>query len=483
MKLIFNNKTIELKENEECFNDCIFLKELLDCDQNQNVTLDKESLFFENFILNNTLHLENFSKYNNKNFEDLFLEFGYYGYEKGIKQLRKIVKPYILRELANSKEVEQFFLDYPKFIKWPDIIQNPNISETFIEKLIEQKEKVHWGYVASLGKYSEYFFRKYIERFPDGSICCNEDIPEECFSRLIKEIELNSDDWKRISFRINITEKFVEENIENITFKKLLYKHNISAEFLIKHFDRIVWDCSKYLMLYTGNRELYIKYIKDQKLQQKCFDDKATIEEMEEIMNSDDGVLIHAITKTTVPLEFFTKHILKFKNISWFYICQKRKDLNMKFLETHINIVDFPALSQNKNIPLDFLYKYIENKPFCWKSLCLNTGIPESFFMKYIDKIIWIKLCRNTNISEKFFTKYRKFVDIRELSSNKNISETFINRYPTKYWECLAINPGLSIKYFRKHTDKPIENTIYNRFKYDENADISSHCLFRYLNT
>ena len=30
MKLIFNNKTIELKENEECFNDCIFLKELLD---------------------------------------------------------------------------------------------------------------------------------------------------------------------------------------------------------------------------------------------------------------------------------------------------------------------------------------------------------------------------------------------------------------------------------------------------------------------
>ena len=173
------------------------------------------------------------------------------------------------------------------------------------------------------------------------------------------------------------------------------------------------------------------------------------------------------------------------------------KSIENTFVKTKLN---WESLSKNPNLSESFFDKYIDK--VIWSSLCLNTNISENFFEKYIDKVDWNRLCQNNNISEKFFEKYistsrERVIVWNSLCQNTNLSECFFEKYIQKglvNLDILTQNKNISLLFLKKYSSDNynIDNYYYccqnkkidekNIDKYVSNKEINLYYLSRNTN-
>jgi hypothetical protein len=129
-----------------------------------------------------------------------------------------------------------------------------------------------------------------------------------------------------------------------------------------------------------------------------------------------------------------------------------------KFIEEHIDELDWFFLSSNSSLPVTFFERHIEK--VVWSEVCLNEGLPSTFFDRHIEKVDWRNLCRNTSIPETFFRDHIDKVDFESICLNFHISELFIRdnletinyrKNKKRCWLWLSMNPSLSETFFREN--------------------------------
>jgi hypothetical protein len=468
MKLIFNNKTIELKENENCFNECIFLKELLDCKENQIVTLNKDSLFFEKFILK----CETFDLTSDDNIEKYFLELGYYGYDKRIIELKNLVKEKLKKEFTKHEDVLKLF----KMLKLSDyklltnnnpyILQDESILKTywinfysrlviitnfifsvnFIEKEINDSS-FHFSFhslsfnIRFLNKNSK-FILKYKHQ-----LYLNIILPK----LFINESKYDTEKWFREFISLS-SEKEIEINKLGDFISQNPY---LSEEFFLKHKNIIVW-----------NTLAKNKNISDQFFLKYCPNITSTIIDS----RCCDG---------SCDIEFLEKYR---KSINWEFL-QKRNNLNEefiinnidKFINNHLIFINYENISEN------FINKYLYNNLYYldWRKICSESKLGSVFFDKHLNKIFWNRLYMNIHIEENYLLNYIlknpkiKYLFIDDLCLNIGLSDNFFETLIKTYgsdiiaWKELSSNKNISPQFFMKYVEKiNMCNIISNYFNY-----------------
>jgi hypothetical protein len=129
-----------------------------------------------------------------------------------------------------------------------------------------------------------------------------------------------------------------------------------------------------------------------------------------------------------------------------------------KFIESHLEELDWFYLSSNPHLQVTFFERHIEK--VVWSEVCLNTALPSTFFEEHIEKVDWSMLCRNTIIPESFFRENIEKVDFEAICLNTSISEAFYrdnletinhNKNKKKCWMWLSRHTSCSEAFFRKN--------------------------------
>jgi hypothetical protein len=245
MDLIFNNKTIHINNN--C--GCLFLKVLLDCDENKNVKIDKTSDFFENYILKKNLYFVNLKDYTNEQIEELFHEFGYYGATEQIHRLRVITKRIIKYKRENIEQVENFLEKHiinniELRMKYEhSLFTNPNLFT--IEKYINENNFNAFIYNMSLTEdVIEDFLDtlKSMGKFDNNlswlGISINPNLSEKFHRKYIDKVN-----WWHFNYNNkNISENFYDDNSEKVSWTKISTNCKLSKEFIEKYKDKLDLD-------------------------------------------------------------------------------------------------------------------------------------------------------------------------------------------------------------------------------------------------
>lgn len=242
---------------------------------------------------------------------------------------------------------------YDKPWNFKSISLNPNITETFIEENIDKEWD--WDVLMRHHNISLKFIKKYLHMTNN-----------------------NIDTWKNISLNPNITQVFIEENIDYIQFYELSFQ-TLDIEFIIKHIDK-EW-CWYYI---SSDINL----------------------EIEDIINK--------YINLPWDIEGFIFNYNKIINdeiIELFKMLCMKKAINEEYL--------WEWLSGNDNIDENIIEKYIE-KDWNWSLLSLNSKLSLNFIEKYSDKEwSWCGISEaNPNINLDFVKSHLKDIYFGSLSIN-----------------------------------------------------------------
>ena len=448
--LNFNNETIEI--NDDC--GCIFIKELLTCDNHENkFNIPRDSTLFKNFILNNGLEYTDVSEYNTNEFEILFQEFGYYGAEKQLDLLRKMYKKTITGRMVNKKSVQNLLSRFPENIKHLNIYRNPNIDRKFLE---QYKIDKNFDYTSKCVFLEESYYNKHSKQFSFHNwqiISSNENIPESFLRRNI--FKLN---FRDVSKHKKLSEEFLNEFLPQMSWENLGTNPSVSEEFIVKYENRIPEDLN------------YVKF-ENPNISEKFIEDrKDEIEDWTVFQK-------HPLLST----EFFVRHAEKIFDI-----------INQDFgivSEADYNISTFQIFHNHKNhnltIELFLRLKHLlgPEKNF-WSAICLRKNLPRWFLEQNIEKFNWKILSCNSSIPEDFFIKNFDRVNIKFLSSNSAMSERFIRKNIELFdMDGLSKNSSLSEAFFVEHILQiNVDNLFLNPFRAYKTVDFSQDILSKYLN-
>lgn len=448
--LNFNNETIEI--TDDC--GCIFIKELLTCDNHENkFNIPRDSTLFKNFILNNGLEYTDVSEYTTNEFETLFQEFGYYGAEKQLDLLRKMYKKTITGRMVNKKSVQNLLSRFPENIKHLKIYINPNIDRKFLE---EYKMDKKFDQTCKCLFLEESYYNKHSKQFSFDnwqSISSNENIPESFLRRNI--FKLN---FREVSKHKNLSEKFFNDFLPQMTWLYLAPNPSISEEFIVKYEDRIPEDLN------------YVKF-ENPNISEKFIEDRK--DEIE------DWTIFQM--HPSLSAEFIEKHAGKIFDI-----------INQDFgivSEADYNISTFQIFHNHKNpnLTIEFFLRLKHllgpEKNF-WSTICFRKNLPRCFLDQNIEKFNWKILSRNSTIPEDFFIKNFDRVNIKYLSSNPAMSESFIRKNIELFdMNGLSKNPNLSEAFFVEHILQiNVNNLFLNPFRAYKTVDFNRDILSNYLN-
>ena len=199
--------------------------------------------------------------------------------------------------------------------------------------------------------------------------------------------------------------------------------------------------------------------------------------------NINDQLLLPTIyymcQNKNAPFKFLDKYAHYLNNLCWMVIASN-KNTPVWFLKKHINdIYKCGAFNiKNSAIPFSFIENYVKcyiNNNQIIEKLCSNKNITTEFLENYID--IWINnkvcidnLCANTNLSFSFLQKYIDMwinveYRVRSVCRNKNITTSFLENHIDKWVhdkiciEHLCANKSISFSFLEKFIDKWIDNT------------------------
>ena len=470
MKLIFKNKTIELKEDEECFKECIFLKELLHCKHNQNVTLDKYSLFFEKFILK----CEIFDLTSDENVEEYFLELGYYAYDKRIIELKNLVKEKLKREFTNHNDVLKLFnmlkisdhklvLNNNPYILQDDVILKKYWMDYYTKLILISNFIFSVDFIETEINVSPLLFSFHSLSFNTKFLNKNPNFVFKFIKKLYMEIvlpklfinESKYDNEKWFHKFIFISS---EKELENNKLWDYISQNSyLSEEFFVQYKNIIAWD----VLAKNTN-------VSDQFLQKHC-------------PNITNTIIRSRCCYGSCDVDFLEKYK---DQLDWEFL-QKRNNLNEEFISNNIDkfINNHFIFINYENISENFINKYLYHNLYYldWRKICSESKLGSVFFNKHLNKIFWNRLYMNIHIGEKYLLDYileyptNKYLFVDELCLNIGLSDNFFENIIKIYgcdmiaWKELSSNKNISPQFFMKYIEKINRcNILLNYFNYHD---------------
>ena len=435
VELGFVNEMVEV--SGDC--GCIFIKELLDCcnSHNNKFKIFKHSKLFKKFILNN-FEKKDLRKYSIEEFEELFLEFGYYGYEKGIRKLRRLYKKIILERFRNTKSVRKLFKENFKKVSDPNLCTNPNITGKFIDEMgISSLLEISISTTLPFSYIKKYLDVLLADRFYSDNLANNKSLKEDFFGTFKKYV-----DWSILSSREDFSEKFFEKYIKRCNLIRLIQNPVISEAFIRKHEvyinnkvgSQMIWMNPNLSQTFVNERieQIYWDFVAkhnrvlDEKFYMKHegdFEGEDFIPVLLNMASNDtislDYVMTHA-NITFIKNRFFNKFALSEDRFFWEQIL-KRDKLTVKFLETHLNEISQTDITYNSNIPTEFFLKYpqFQNVNF----LLFNSSATSEMLYSYVEKMgnatVWSRISSSPLCDEEFIKKYKDNIDWSMLCFNK----------------------------------------------------------------
>ena len=431
VELGFVNEVVEVSGDSGC----IFIKELLDCcnSHNNKFKIFKNSKLFKKFILN-SFTKKDLRKYSIEQFEELFLEFGYYGYTKGINKLRRLYKKIILERFRNTKSVRKLFRENFKKVSDGNLCMNPNVTGKFIDKMgISSLLEISMSTTLPFSYLKKYLHIFLADRFYSNNLVNNKSLKENFFGTFKKYV-----DWSVLSSREDFSEKFFEKYIKRCNLVRLIQNPAISESFIRKHevyiinkigsqmiwmnpnlterFEQIYWD---FLTRYNKvlDEKFYMKHEGDFKGEDFV---PILINMASNTTISLDYVINHANT-TLIKNRFFIKFALSLDRYFWEQIL-KRNNLTVEFLEAHSNqIIKQGNLTFNSNIPTEFFLNHPEFQSA--EFLVFNSSATSEMLYSYVEKMgkaaEWSRISSSPLCDEEFIRKYKDNIDWRVLCFNK----------------------------------------------------------------
>ena len=154
-------------------------------------------------------------------------------------------------------------------------------------------------------------------------------------------------------------------------------------------------------------------------------------------------------------IELYNSLMKDYKTMTRACLCSKRI-MNIKFIEKHINEIDFEDLGRNKHLNDDIINHFEER--FDWDLLSLVYTFSDNMIMKY-HKRLNMKLISIENLSIETIERFKEEINWTYLLLSQNITKKnvlkIINHYKdSEYinWETLSNN-------------KMMNGTFLNKFK------------------
>ena len=441
VSLFFTNVVVEV--SGDC--GCIFIRELLDCaDHTSQFFLNKKSTFFKSFILDN-FNKKDLKNYTVEEFEKMFIEFGYYGYEKGIRKLRKIYKKIILERVRNTKSVRKLFREFIVKGNPSGLCSNPNVTGKFIEKMgIFDILEVSLSETLPLS-----FIKKHLEQILSNhmyadSLGGNMKLKESFFSTFKKYIN-----FSYVSSRTDFSEAFFDKYIKRCDLFQLMKNPVISEAFIRKHENKIKQRPSLHSDIIWRNPNL--------------------------------------------SEEFVTERI---DEVDWKVLADYNKMLDERFYMKHQDkIRDFQEvlhyMTYNSIISLDYIIKNASertlNSEYFWYHIFGREDLTLEFLEKYMDKISH-KIYANANAPIEFFLKYPRFQNASFFAYNSLATTEMLNEYAERNQigdyaiKCISESPACDEAFIRKYKNQVDWNKVFsNKFRAEKKVDFSKDPLVKYL--
>ncbi len=144
---------------------------------------------------------------------------------------------------------DAFFEMFINKINWDILSLNYNISEEFFEKHLN---KVNWAQLSKNVGMSERFFKKHITRVNVCELVLNIRVGEKLLKRLGSD---EADMKKLIRYSPNISESYIEKDMENLCWYSLCKYTNLSDAFYEKYLDQLKW------MSLAQNDNISVKFL------------------------------------------------------------------------------------------------------------------------------------------------------------------------------------------------------------------------------
>lgn len=165
------------------------------------------------------------------------------------------------------------------------------------------------------------------------------------FDQLIQD---NLDKPWDLSYLCELTEDFIENNLDKIDWYAVLVRQVLSENFLKKHFNKI--KLYQYKHNYNNPNFGIETLIAHQKISEKFIDEIFT--QFPEIKNNNAKYYWRCISNKHKLSEDF---IRKYKaNLSWKAICRRQK-ISENFMNEHLNYLDFKTLSRHQKLSPEFI--------------------------------------------------------------------------------------------------------------------------------
>ena len=423
VSLVFTNEVVEVSGN--C--GCIFIRELLDCcdSHNNKFKIFKHSKLFKKFILNN-FETKNLRNYNSEQFEELFLEFGYYGYTKGINKLRRLYKKIILERVRNTKSIRKLFRKNIHRVKCTKALcSNPNVTGKFIEKMgiLDMKE-------ISMSETLPFsFIKKHLEElisnnFYSGSLANNKNLNEDFFGTFKKYVN-----WRSLSTREDFSERFFSKYIKRFNMFQLIKNPAISEAFVRKHEVYIRETITTQMMWSNPNlSETFVNERLDEVdwdtlvANNQVLDEKFYMKHQHKLDNNE--IIGNMAANSKISLEYIMSNVnehLMDDEYFWHCIFRRRSDLKLEFLEKYFKKIGL-EICLNSNVPIEFFLKYpqFQNNYFFQDNSLATSEMLHSYIKRIPDwSIDWNIISRSPACDEAFVEIYKNEIDWHGIIRNK----------------------------------------------------------------
>jgi hypothetical protein len=444
VSLVFTNEVVEVN-GDDYKGKCKLVQVLLEDNptvEKIEIKVDFDSEYFRRFIMNNELeqkelnvpfsvNLERgpfveFINSSDQRVESMFVQLGYFGADNAIILLRNIVKKVIRYKYVDHKSVENFFLKN----RLEYVLGNPNISDSYVRKVIRKFDDCHWETVSenssvSLELMMEYeanidwpkiskrkglpiwFVNKYQDRLDWIAVCAFAALDDV----FVNQMPENRKNWKSLATNSHLSESFIEANIDN---------GNINA---VSDINYLVWNKGL-------SENFFLKYV----------DNLILCTNLSELCSNPN-----------LGADFYTKIIQDHPRVelNWNILCLN-SSLPQSFFEQHKQLIGIHVLvlAKHPNVTYPFLESVGQN--------FLNVDI----FKFY--------LYENPQMDEKKIAKV--------LSESK---EKFI------FWSSVIQNTSISEVFISSHSKDIDESTygdaVWNSFRYHHNINYRSYYLGKYL--
>jgi len=352
----------------------------------------------------------------------------------------KIEEKKILDSLNNylGKGKEKSGLDKCSKEDWTYILKNnPDLSDDFLDKIILEFNFNVSFVLISLTQNMTYDF---MEKYKD---------------------DLH---WNIILKRIQLSEDLLEKFKDYLDFNTICHFQTVSESFLERNKGKINWidfiDNDKSNNVYDIKKELDISIDRDIYGIRNIPDD-FILEKIKEYILIQDKKWQDEKLKEAKRVNARMKEKLKPISIEVLSQIEKRKEddffgINRKTDTSKFKSSDWKIVSRNKNLPLWFIKKYINN--VFWQNICkYNKNLTIDFMDEHSDKLHWDNVSRYQKLNYLFIRKYKDRVNWKLISLFQEIDENLVFEFLDKIdYNMLSLNckANISEEFKEEHKDR-----------------------------